>query len=399
MIIAEAKNKEELVRRKELWVKDLKARFEEETKDLPNYMKRRNIEARTASKIESAYSQAVNQIIEEETKSKKAILERIRQTASISESSYKVMVRREKSHRNKRILAGAATALLLAGTVFTAKTIAKGQDKEAQGGGSAIIDTIPSEPQGGAEETLKMPEIVSYENANGTFQYLHNTVDVNYWAYETVSNELEAYNKAHPDNAYQIDMDLINGAILCGMQMRESSGQLNSNKDNPNYQGPYSISTKQKNVAELNNVSMDLTGQNLIDPENIKNDIQDPRIGAKACMYHMIQNYEYLKSILPEGVEITQNILIDSYLYGATGVKNRIISGEYKGAMPYSARIIEYAEVFKVYKDALDKQPWMRDAESTPEGRAAFQKLNEITQRYSNKDTHEREGSAAEEME
>ena len=55
--------------------------------------------------------------------------------------------------------------------------------------------------------------------------------------------------------------------------------------------------------------------------------------------------------------------------------------------------------MFKVYKDALDKQPWMRDAESTPEGRAAFQKLNEITQRYSNKDTHEREGSAAEEME
>ncbi len=390
-IIASSTSREEVIKLKALLAQELRQQFEEETKNIPNFMKKNNYKRKIASKIEKKYASSVNQAITDETETKRSMIERIKNDQKLANSVYESEVRNEQKKRKQRLWTGAVAGALLAGAITAGVYLASRDDMPQEPG---IINT--GDGENGGKVSLEKPEVVSYENENGTFQYLYNTVDVNYWAYNTVKNEVAEFNKNNPQNAFDIDMELLSGAIICGMQIRESSGELNCNKDNPDHQGPFSISTDEEYVAEINAVAKQLTGSNVIDVKNIKKDIQDPTISAKACVYFLIQNYETLQDILPENTKITQNMLIDSYLYGPTGVKNRLESGVYKGAMPYSSRIMEYSEVFEEYKQALDNNSALRSDGSTPEGRKAHQKLNQITEKYAGTDTYKRPGSTSE---
>lgn len=247
-----------------------------------------------------------------------------------------------------------------------------------------------------------MPEIYSYTNENGEFLRLDNMVDINYWAYKEVARELEEYQKQNPNTLYQADLDMLSGAIVCGIQMREASGGINCNKSNPDYQGPFSLPTDKEAMAEINFVAQKLSGEDIIDESNLKRDIQDPRLASKACLYSLIDNHRLLRDALDnaglQNTEINIRMWLDSYLNGAKGVVELMTKYPdfYKDGRPYSARILEYADVFEDYSRALALNPAIREMDSSTPGRNAHSKLTQITDKYSKTDTEQRGNSGSE---
>ena len=247
-----------------------------------------------------------------------------------------------------------------------------------------------------------MPEIRSYTNPNGEFLRLDNMVDINYWAYKEVQRELKAYQAQHPDTHYQADLGLLNGAIICGIQMREASGGVNCNTSNPNYQGPFSLPTDKEAMEEINFVAEMLSGEEIVNVSNLKREIQDPRLAAKACIYSLIENHRLLRYALDKAglseVEINTRMWLDSYLNGAQGVVDMMVKHPefYKEGRPYSARILEYSDVFLNYAGILEENPEIRNMDSSAPGRNAHLKLKEITDEYANIDTDQRGDSGSE---
>ena len=113
----------------------------------------------------------------------------------------------------------------------------------------------------------------------------------------------------------------------------------------------------------------------------------------------MIENYRQLKYALRDAglsdVEITKRILDDSNLNGSRGSVRKITEGR-DHKRPYADKITDYEEVFEDYADDLEAHPEIREQDSSEYGRKAHQRLNKITEKYSNTPTRGGDASADE---
>ena len=407
-IIKEAKNRKQVLSRREELKAYTRKMFDGQVALLPENQKKKGFSAEIMEKYMRAYSESLDNIFDEERKDKSSIFERKAQLKRVTTESYESEIKRLKSKRKTKIFAGAIAGAVVAGGILAGTLTNQRNNSEEQTTDTqpAVSDTMPQEDGQGlpSEEYYSevldgAPEIRSYTNANGEFLRLDNIVDINTWAYNEVASELKAYQEANPNGKYDFDMSMISPATGCAVMIVESSGAINSNTTNPNFQGPYSIGVGDEYIESINTVAQALTGENCIDPNNVAKEVQDPRIACKAYFYDMIENYRQLKYALRDAglsdVEITKRILDDSNLNGSRGSVRKITEGR-DHKRPYADKITDYEEVFEDYADDLEAHPEIREQDSSEYGRKAHQRLNKITEKYSNTPTRGGDASADE---
>ena len=402
-------------------IKDAKSRTEllEQRRDLQAYTKRlfvqqfaklsenerkKSSSMRTAEKYLTSYSEALERIIDEERRDKNELNRRRAELKKVTEESFKSEVKRDKAKKLKQTAISAAAATLVASSLLAGYAVAKGNGDKLDDKQPAVSDTMPQEEDNAEDKILEAvgeyPEIRSYENEHGEFLRLDNIVDINVWGYNEVLKELQEYQQNNPDGKYGFDMTMLSPEVGCGTHIAESSGKINCNKDNPEYQGPYSVGIDDEYIESINVVSRALTGEDCIDPNNVANDVQDPRIAVKAFWYNVIDNYRLLETELEtQGlkgkVEITDRLLLDAYLNGARGSVRKILNGK-DDKRPYADKILEYSEVFEDYAECLAEHPEIREMDSSTYGKNAHIRLNKITDKYSDES---RSSSESQELE
>ena len=405
-VIKDSKTLQEFISAREQLKRGIVERYQKRISAIPESERKVPAHFDILHKCIGNYSRNLNSIINEEKTNMSALKERTEELTRATQQFYKTeMEKVKKSRRVKGVEVGVSAALILGG-IFTSSLLNRQSNSGEQSTDIPTVSgTMPQESDSGIDTTYvigtEAPEVRSYQNKNGEFLRLDNIVDINTWAYNEVKAELEAYQKAHPNGMYDFDMSMISPETGCALMIAESSGGVNCNTHNPNFQGPYSIGVNKEYIDGINVVAQALTGENCIDPTNIKNDVQDPRLACKAYLYNMIENYRQLKYALKdaglENIQITKRLLVDSFWIGATGAVREITNGE-DHKRPYADRITQCEDVFVAYAISLREHPEIRQQDKSHYGTNAHNKLNKITEKYSNTPT--RGGnSSADEME
>ena len=403
-LIKDAKSRTELLEQRKDLQEYTKRVFAQQVAKLSENEKKKSSSMKIAEKYLTAYSESLGRIIDQERKDKNELNRRRAELKRTTEASFKSEVKRDKAKKLKQTAISAAAATLVASSLLAGYASANNGGDEIGDTQPAVSDTMPQEEESTDAKILEAvgeyPEVRSYENDNGEFLRLDNIVDINVWGYYEVREELQKYQQNNPNAKYSFDMTMLSPEVGCGTHIAEASGKINCNKNNPEYQGPYSIGIDDDYIKSINVVSRALTGENCIDPNNVANDIQDPRIAVKAFWYNVIDNYRLLEVELEtQGlkgkVEITDRLLIDAYLNGARGSVRKVVNGN-DDKRPYADKILEYSEVFEDYKESLAEHPEIREMDSSTYGKNAHIRLNEITDKYSD---DSRSSSESQEME
>lgn len=364
-IIKNAKNKKELLKKRTELKQAIKEVFEKEVSGLQEIERNKGFGSDIAEAYMQVYSNSLDEIFEEETKRKNNIFKRREELKRKTTNAYQEDLKKAKTKRNKRLLAGAMAGTLLAGGLFVGQLVDKHIEKESNNNVPTVSDTMPEE-----NEENEMPELKTYKGSSGgTYQYLTNVVDVAYASYAQAVQDIEEYNKNNPNAQIESYLGLIDGSIIAGIQCKESSFELYVEEDQ-DCKGPFKIGTSAK--KDINKLSLKLTGEELIKKDA---DIDDPIICAKACAYLFQINGMYLDD---NDVKVTRDRLVASYLFGANGISRSVKAGENIADYEYASEALGYADVLGNLHQALEKHPEYRDMDGNPAVKEAYKGLEAV---------------------
>ncbi len=285
----------------------------------------------------------------------------------------------------KRVAMAGITFLITLGLIFTlgigifqARDNSSGNHKK--GYDTTFSDKEHKLPQ---DLDLERPVAQTYQSSNGkTFLSLDSALEISRYNYHNLVGELEEYNKAcKKGEEYNFDTSMFDLNTFVGLQIRESSLQLNDKNDG-HYKGGFKIGDDA--AIEANEVAINLTGKPIFET---KADREDPIKASKACMYISVKNYEYLHDHINKlnsknnvELEVTPEMVIDTYLMGCGNMMkelNDIKSSDEYTKKYYSVDINVYANILKPYSTALFEEGLIEE-QHDDERKATYAKLNSV---------------------
>ena len=168
--------------------------------------------------------------------------------------------------------------------------------------------------------------------------------------FNNVCMDLERYNASVPENKrYSIDMNKFKSTMYIGKEINETSLFDTEKMDRSKaYRGPFQIGDAA--AEEANRISLKLTGKKILETNE---DFFNPVKACLASIYIDIQNNEYLEYYFRgNDIEITSEMVHDSYNKGANAIAKKVLAGEYEPSV-YPLKINAYAEILDKYSEEL----------------------------------------------
>ncbi len=263
----------------------------------------------------------------------------------------------------RKVVAGAlATTMLLAGTGCA-------DERENVAPNIKISETSPVANYWG-EDYLR-----TYIGSNGKEYLMIDSVAIlNTLVYQ---DELGAYtNYSTKGGEYKFNPYIFADKTLMGIMFLECGAEVNDKTDEK-YFGCYKIGKEA--LEEANKVYTAIHGKPIAG--SLK-ELKNPEVGARASFAIMVANYTYLTDAVGEE-NVTLDMLLDSYLYGATGVLERLVEckGKYQ-SQSYSQEVKKLSNVFDDRLTEIRNDP--NKAFNTG-SKGVLLKLMEITEEYNGK--------------
>lgn len=229
------------------------------------------------------------------------------------------------------------------------------------------------------EKVLQKPTPVTYEQNGQTFISLDSSIEISKYNYQNLKKELAAYNKtASGSKKYNFNPTMFDYATFVGLQIKESSLKLNDPNDTA-CKGGFKLGSAA--IKEANEVSLNLTGEKIIETEA---DLNDPIKSSKACMYVFVKNYEYLHDEIENNAlsaKVSTQMVVDEYLFGC-GNLFKELNGDGYTQKTYSKIISDYAQIVRPFADFLETENLTKE-QKDKERRATFNKLYQVPEKYS----------------
>lgn len=300
-------------------------------------------------------------------------------------ASYKLQNLSNGIIKNRKKIAMASVTTLLALCLVFVMTLTNNFDKKD--GDFKKTDKTTAVDKGNTKLPqgldIEYPNVDTYESSNGkTFLTLDSALEISRYNYYNLVEELQAYNKnCQKGQEYNFDSSMFDLNTFVGLQIRESSLQLNDKNDG-HYKGGFKIGDDA--AKEANEVAINLTGKPIFETEA---DRENPVKASKACMYISVKNYEYLHDHINKlnsenntHLKVTPEMVIDTYLMGCGNMMKELrtikSSDEYSKKY-YSIDINAYANILEPYSTALFEEGLIEE-EHDDERKATYAKLNGV---------------------
>lgn len=283
-------------------------------------------------------------------------------------------------------LVSATTALLVAAGIGLGVVLMENDNeprrtaKEEFAPITTVADNIQKQPTKKETEKLNPPEIKTYTSGGDTYLYYDSAIEIAKYNYSVVVDELNKYNAtASEKDKYHFNPNMFDPAVFVAAQVQESSLKLYDGNDGE-YKGSYKIGTSA--LKDVNKVSEKLYGRPVA---NSTDELHNPIVASRACMYYYIVNYEYLYDEIKNNnidAEISKEMVIDTYLYGIGNISKELKGNGYKQKF-HSTIINEYAAPIRAYYNKLYNEGLI-NVEHNDETKKMRNKLFDISNRYAN---------------
>lgn len=293
--------------------------------------------------------------------------------------------KQEREKRKKiavKLIAGTSALLIASSIGLGAILFNEGNNRTEQREEYFAPITMVDKSKEDKKDTKKLnpPEVKTYTSNGLTYLYYDSAIEIAKYNYEMVVDELNKYNaSASEKDKYHFNPEMFDPAVFVAAQVQESSLLVYDAKDGE-YKGSYKIGSDA--LDDANKVANKLYGR---DVASSTSELYNPIVASRACMYYYIANYEYLFDEIKNNklnTNITQEMVVDTYLYGIGNISKELRGGGYKQKF-HSSIIQEYAKVLREYYNKLyvDKLISVEHKNETVKMR---NKLFEISNKYLN---------------